>query len=98
MKGNLLVTLLSSSLLAGCAGLEPHNIIVVAPDTYVLPPIANPGDLSVNGIKALMLQKAESFCQSQGRRMQQIVNLSRENAIGAYATPDMQFKCITARQ
>lgn len=71
---------------------------MVTQDTYVLSPIANPGDLSTNGIEAVMRKKAESFCQDQGRQMQQILNLSRENAIGTYATAEMQFKCIATRQ
>lgn len=98
MQSSLFVALLSASLLAGCASPELQGIVMVAPDTYVLPSTTNLGDLSANGKKSLMLQKAESFCQAQGRQAQQIVNLSRENAIGSYATPEMQFKCIVARQ
>ncbi|WDZ96751.1 hypothetical protein Herbaro_02895 [Herbaspirillum sp. WKF16] len=98
MAGNLFLALLSASLLVGCAAPEAQGIVMVAPDIYLLPPISNTGNLSVNGMKDVMLKKADGFCQAQGRRMQQIVNLSRENAIGSYATPEMQFKCIATRQ
>lgn len=98
MRRYLLPIFVGTSVLIGCASpTSLPGIKAVGQDSYMIFPPDNPGNLSVNGVKSAMIKQAEDFCQADGRRMQQIISAARENAIGIYAAPEVQFKCMAPR-
>jgi hypothetical protein len=94
MRISFLVFLLL--LVSGCATQGTNGPVSIGPDTYMIGGLGNFTDFSGSAVKARQFQEASQFCQNKNRIMMPISSTGQDSAPGAYASAEVQFKCLSS--
>lgn len=88
-------------LIAGCADLESPptypDVVPMGPDTYMLTK-QDAFQRSGSGVKADLYRRANEFCESKGKQLMPVREMSRDSpgnsGYGIPANAEIQFRCL----
>lgn len=85
------------AVLSGCATTGTDGVVQIGPDLYMIGGLGKFTDFSASAVKARMFQDASTYCAKQGRVMSPVGSTGRDSGFGTYASAEVQFRCLAAR-
>jgi hypothetical protein len=86
------VAAISLLVLAGCAATS--DVVPTGADTYMVTAHGVMGQSSGGEQKVIAFGKANSYCQSQGKTVQQVTVQDTPGGFGQIASAQVEFRCV----
>ncbi len=81
-------------LLTACATTGTNGAVSIGPDMYMIGGQGNFTDFSGSAVKARQFQEASQFCEAKNRIMMPVKSTGQDALSGAYASAEVQFRCL----
>jgi hypothetical protein len=94
MRKRILLPMLATTALLGCAATGTDGVVPIGPDMYMIGGLGNFTDFSSSSVKARMFQQAAKYCADQGRVMSPMGSAGKDSGYGTYASAEVQFRCL----
>ncbi|MFZ6747758.1 hypothetical protein [Undibacterium sp. Ren11W] len=83
-----------ATAVVGCAATGTDGIVLIGPDMYMIGGQGKFTDFSGSAVKARFYQDASKFCSGKNRVMHPMNSTAQDAAYAAYASAEIQFRCV----